>query len=102
MEEEDSRRPTPRSAGMVVDFCLKLDFGNSQSDFVYAYANLGFLRVAAFLSPRFGAWPSPSSLATAYAGGCFLPPLRGWFLRLWSSAGRWCFLYGKLGACIGL
>src|ERR1700680_689395 len=35
-----------------------------------------------FLSPLSGAWPSPSSLPTAYAVGCILPPLRGWFLRL--------------------
>jgi hypothetical protein len=46
MEEEDSRRPTPRQERMVVDFCLKLNFGNS------AYANLGFLRDAAAPLPR--------------------------------------------------
>src|SRR5258708_21765171 len=55
-----------------------------------------------FLSPLSGAWPSPSSLPAASAVGCILPPLRGWFLRLSSSAGPLCFLYGKLGACIGL
>jgi hypothetical protein len=43
MEEEDSRRPTP--VRMVVDFCLKLNFGNG------AFANLGFLPDAAATLP---------------------------------------------------
>src|ERR1700730_14499018 len=123
MEEEDSRRPTPRPVRMVVDFCRGILTQNPEnmevrpvvalarstgSAFDHERLSLfhGFeatLAIAGdpecgrfpqnpwrlvalggwfvlFPSPLSGAWPSPSSLPTAYAVGCILSPLPGWFL----------------------
>src|ERR1700716_337964 len=54
-----------------------------------------------FLRAPLRAWPSPSSLPTAYAVGCILSPLPGWLSAASSSADPGCFLYGKLGGCLG-